>query len=293
MKIFGGEMITRVYETLGADENMPIDAKIISNAVESAQKKVEGRNFSIRKNVLQYDDVMNVQRGIIYDERRKVLDGENLKDYIQKMITSVVEQISSDYLYDVENVNTEAFMQDVKVNLGIDELDSIKKGKTNASDIISELKDRAVEVYKDKEAAIGETNLRELERVILLKIVDERWMNHIDEMDELKNGIGLRAYGQKDPVYQYRIEGMDMFEAMITSIKMDVVKFLMNAQKTESTKQRTTTIKITNESLDDSLVSDNKVNEPPRKSSNNTPVVNNQPKVGRNDPCICRKREEV
>ena len=288
MKIFGGDTITKVYNTLGADEDMPIQAKILSNAVESAQRKVEGRNFSIRKNVLSYDDVMNVQRGIIYDERRKVLDGENLKEHITNMIDSLADETAQAYLADEDNINIDSFLQDVKATFGISNLDSIDDKHVNANKVAEELKERAHKIYEEKEQEIGESNIRELERVIMLKIVDERWMDHIDAMDELKDGIGLRAYGQKDPVVQYRIEGADMFDQMINDIKTDVVKFLMNARKRENDMQRTSSIKITSQGLQDA---GNELNNGvPRKSgAESTTVVNNGPKVGRNDPCPCRK----
>ncbi len=286
MKIFGGDMITKVYNTLGADEDMPIEAKILSNAVESAQRKVESRNFSIRKNVLEYDDVMNVQRGIIYDERRKVLNGENLKEYIAHMIDSLIEEIANEYLADMDNFNKEAMLQDILVNFGIFHLDSLEKDRIRIDDVITELKEKAHKIYEEKEQTIGESNMRELERIVLLRIVDERWMNHIDAMDELKDGIGLRAYGQKDPVVQYRIEGADMFDQMILDIKTDVVKFLMNARKRETNMQRTTSVKITGEGLEDTTLKNLEGNAP-RKSGGNHTVVNTAPKVGRNDPCPC------
>ena len=286
MKIFGGDMITKVYNTLGADEDMPIEAKILSNAVESAQRKVESRNFSIRKNVLEYDDVMNVQRGIIYDERRKVLNSENLKEYIAHMIDSLIEEIANEYLADMDNFNKEAMLQDILVNFGIFHLDSLEKDRIRIDDVITELKEKAHKIYEEKEQTIGESNMRELERIVLLRIVDERWMNHIDAMDELKDGIGLRAYGQKDPVVQYRIEGADMFDQMILDIKTDVVKFLMNARKRETNMQRTTSVKITGEGLEDTTLKNLEGNAP-RKSGGNHTVVNTAPKVGRNDPCPC------
>ena len=286
MKIFGGDMITKVYNTLGADEDMPIEAKILSNAVESAQRKVESRNFSIRKNVLEYDDVMNVQRGIIYDERRKVLNGENLKEYIAHMIDSLIEEIANEYLADMDNFNKEAMLQDILVNFGIFHLDSLEKDRIRIDDVITELKEKAHKIYEEKEQTIGESNMRELERIVLLRIVDERWMNHIDAMDELKDGIGLRAYGQKDPVVQYRIEGAEMFDQMILDIKTDVVKFLMNARKRETNMQRTTSVKITGEGLEDTTLKNLEGNAP-RKSGGNHTVVNTAPKVGRNDPCPC------
>ena len=286
MKIFGGDMITRVYDTLGADEDMPIESKIISNAVESAQKKVEGRNFSIRKNVLSYDDVMNVQRGIIYGERRKVLDGEDLKEHITKMMNSLAEDTVNEYLSNIDNINVEGFEQEIKEIYGISELDSLHKDRIKAHDVAEELKDKIHTTYEEKEKEIGEQQLRELERVVMLKIVDDRWMDHIDAMDELKDGIGLQAYGQKDPVVQYRIEGFDMFEQMNLDIQTDVVKFLMNARKREGNVQRTSSIKITGEGLDNT-VSNELGGKAPRTSSSNEPIVNNEPKVGRNDPCPC------
>ena len=282
MKIFGGDMITRVYDTLGADENMPIESKIISNAVENAQKKVEGKNFSIRKNVLSYDDVMNVQRTIIYDERRKVLDGENLKEHITKMMDSLADATSNEYLADTDNLNIEGFEQEIKEIYGVDDLNALHKDRIKAHDVAEELKDKIHSLYNEKEKEIGEPEMRELERVVMLKIVDDRWMDHIDAMDELKDGIGLQAYGQKDPVVQYRIEGFDMFEQMNLDIQTDVVKFLMNARKREGNVQRTSSVKITGEGL-----ANQTDNNAPRTSVSNTPVVNNEPKVGRNDPCPC------
>ena len=286
MKIFGGDMITRVYETLGADENMPIEAKIISNAVENAQKKVEGRNFSIRKNVLSYDDVMNVQRGIIYDERRKVLNGENLKDHISKMMNSLAELTINEYLADSDNINIEGFKQEIKEIYGISDLESLNTKKINVNKVSEELNNKITEVYKEKEQTIGERNMRELERVVMLKIVDERWMNHIDAMDELKDGIGLQAYGQKDPVVQYRIEGFDMFEQMNLDIQTDVVKFLLNARRREEQVQRTSSVKITETALDNSASKELGGNAP-RTSNSNTPIVNKDKNIGRNEPCPC------
>ena len=289
MKIFGGDAITRVYNTLGADENMPLESKLLSNAVESAQKKVEGRNFSIRKNVLQYDDVMNVQRGTIYEQRRKVLDGENLKKYVLNMIDSLAEGIVQDYLTDANNSNPEALLQDVRVIYGISDLDSLKKKKISIGEVTDEILEKAHKLYEEKEQTIGENNMRELERVIMLKIVDERWMDHIEAMDELKDGIGLRAYGQKDPVVQYRMEGADMFDQMNLDIQTDVVKFLMNARKREQNLQRTASVKITGEGFENTLK--NMDEQVPKKSARNQTVVNTTPKVGRNDPCPCRKPE--
>jgi len=286
MKIFGGDAVTRVFNMLGADEDMPIESKMITKSVESAQKRVEGKNFSIRKNVLNYDDVMNVQREIIYKQRREVLDGEDLKDKVLNMIDSVAEELVGMYFTD-ENVNKEALMQDITVTFGIEKLNSLKVEKLNMQDVINELKQTAHEIYEQKETEFGSEQLRELERIITLKIVDEKWMDHIDNMDELKNGIGLRAYGQKDPVVQYRIEGFDMFDEMVASIKTDVVKFLLNSRKREGTLQRQETTKITGAGLEDTAINLVDGNYSEKEGGMNKTVINKEPKVGRNDPCPC------
>ena len=284
MKIFGGDAITKVYNTLGADENMPINSRIISRAVENAQKKVEGRNFSIRKNVLKYDDVMNAQREIIYKQRRQVLDGENIHDSIVNMIEVVADSIvgmfieGEDQQLNVESLNTEI------INIfGIDMLDYIKENKNDMSKISEELKKKTMEIYEQKEEEIGSDQMRELERVVMLKVVDEKWMNHIDSMDELKNGIGLRAYGQKDPVVQYRLEGFDMFDEMISDIKVDVTKILMHIRQQGEAK-RQETVKITGAALEaiHSVDGGSKIGTDVDRT-----VRNEGPKVGRNDPCPC------
>ena len=284
MKIFGGDIITRVYNTLGADENMPIQAKVISKAVENAQKKVEGRNFTIRKNVLQYDDVMNTQRETIYAERRQVLDGKDLKDNVLTMMDNVIEGTVNSYNTD-EGINKEALSQDLLTTLGINNIDSLNDKKLNPTKIIEEVKEKAHNKYEEKEKEFGEKMLRELERVVMLKIVDERWMDHIDAMDELKDGIGLRAYGQKDPVVQYRIEGYDMFEQMISDIQVNVVKILLNARKREGSPVRQESVKITGEGLEDTNIS--LKGSAPTGEKSHTPYVNKEPKIGRNDPCPC------
>ena len=286
MKIFGGNVITKVYNTLGASEDMPIESRVISKAVENAQKKVEGRNFSIRKNVLQYDDVMNKQREIIYKQRREVLDGENLKDNILNMIDSVTDTIVPMYINE-ESHDEEGVLQEVETEYGITELDSLKKDKVTAEDVISEIKEKAHSIYEDKSEKFGET-FRELERVVMLKIVDQKWMEHIDNMDELKNGIGLRAYGQKDPVVVYRMEGFDMFDEMVQDIKFDVVKLLMHATKRDEGVSRKETAKITDVSLQDKTaieLVDGKLS--PKEGGINKTIVNDTPKIGRNDPCPC------
>ena len=280
MKIFGGDMITKVYDTLGADENMPIQHKFLSKTVENAQKKVEGKNFSIRKNVLQYDDVMNQQRELIYAQRREVLDGKDLKESILKMVSGVAQDVVNMYanVPEGENVDTEGLKLQIKDIFGLENIEALKGTELDEEALITELQEKALKRYEEKEAEVGE-DFRELERVVMLKVVDEKWMNHIDAMDELKDGIGLRAYGQKDPVVQYRIEGSEMFDEMIYDIRADVVKILLNVHKSGNMRRKET-VEITNASLEN-------INGIDNETTNHEPVKNDGPKIGRNDPCPC------
>ena len=280
MKIFGGDMITKVYDTLGADENMPIQHKFLSKTVENAQKKVEGKNFSIRKNVLQYDDVMNQQRELIYAQRREVLDGQDLKESILKMVSGVAQDVVNMYanVPEGENVDTEGLKLQIKDIFGLENIEALKGTELDEEALITELQEKALKRYEEKEAEVGE-DFRELERVVMLKVVDEKWMNHIDAMDELKDGIGLRAYGQKDPVVQYRIEGSEMFDEMIYDIRADVVKILLNVHKSGNMRRKET-VEITNASLEN-------INGIDNETTNHEPVKNDGPKIGRNDPCPC------
>ena len=294
LKLFGGDIITRVFEKGNIPEDLPIQVPIIGKTIENAQSKVEGRNFSIRKHILSYDDVMNVQREIIYKQRRQVLDGDNVRDNILDMIMSSCEMIVDTYSAEMNNAdfNKKALENEIRVNLNIVPscLKELQKDKVSPEKITEELKKVAEEAYIAKEKEIGE-EIRNLERIVLLKIVDTQWMEHIDAMDELKNGIGLQAYGQKDPVVQYRIEGADMFEEMINQIKLQVTKIMMYLHRTEMKMQ--SSVNITGASLDNSAVeSVHEVGESsvvPNKSSNSKPqpIVNDGPKVGRNDPCPC------
>ena len=287
MKIFGGDAITKVYNTLGADEDMPITAKLISKTVANAQKKVEGRNFSIRKNVLKYDDVMNAQREIIYKQRREVLDGEDIHSNILNMINSIAEETVAMFVEgeDGKTINVEALNTEITNEFGLEMYDFIKEHENDSNAIIEELEKQALNKYQAKEEEITSEKMRELERVVMLKVVDEKWMNHIDNMDELKNGIGLRAYGQQDPVVKYRMEGMDMFEEMIANIKTDVVKILMNIRRQNGEVKRQEAVKITGAALEaiNSVDGGKKINTPEYSQT----VVNEGPKVGRNDPCPC------
>ena len=287
MKIFGGKTIASIYNKIGVEDDMPIQSRILSRAVENAQKKVEGRNFSIRKNVLQYDDVMNKQRTIIYAQRREVLDGEDVQANITSMIESVAETVVSSYVSeaskDLEGLSTEVFNV-----FGIERIETIKKDKYEVEDVINEVTEAAKKIYNDKCEKFGDS-LRELERVVLLKVVDEKWMEHIDNMDELKNGVGLRAYGQYDPVVVYRTEGGDMFEEMVYDIKYDVVRVMMHVSKKDEGTERKQSAKITDAKLASQQDAIDLVdgNLKPKDGGINKTVVNEQPKIGRNDLCPC------
>jgi len=236
MRIFAGDRLENMMNTLNVEEDMPIESKMLTKIIESSQKKVEGRNFSIRKNVLNYDDVLSNQRETIYNQRSQVLDGEDLHGSILNMMNTLAEESVSQYLLDDENKEEwnliglkDHFMgwvlRDEDLDYDDNELENITK-----ADITKVLADRMLEIYAAKEEEFGENIIRELERVILLKVVDTKWMNHIDDMAELKKGIGLRAFGQKNPVVEYRYEGTDMFNAMIESIREDTVRMLLTVR---------------------------------------------------------------
>ena len=286
MKIFGGSIITKVYNKIGVSDDMPIESRILTKTVESSQKKVEGRNFSIRKNVLQYDDVMNKQRVIIYKQRREVLDGENLSTEIGNMIDSVVNTIVPQYITE-ESKDIEGLKKEIFTEFGIESLDVLKQEKFEAEDVIKELSEKAHNIYNAKSEKFGES-MRELERVVTLKIVDEKWMEHIDNMDELKNGVGLRAYAQKDPVVVYRMEGFDMFDEMVYDIQYDVVKLLMHVTERDEGAKRQQTSEITSAKLQETSaieLVDGKIS--PKEGGIDKTIRNEEPKVGRNDPCPC------
>ncbi len=281
MRLFGGQKIQSLMNILKIDESQPIENKILTNSIESAQRKVEGQNFSIRKNVLKFDDVMNKQREIIYSQREKVLNGEDLKDYITSMIKDMINNIVNEYLPNTDvhdEWNIEGLRDNLlnvittedSLNYNIEQLADIEK-----QDIISQLINTALDKYNLKEIEIGSETMRELERVVLLKIVDTKWMDHIDAMDELRRGIYLRAYGQKDPVIEYRMEGFDMFDEMISSIKEDTVRTLLTI-KINSTDQpeREQIANPTSTNIGDQ-----------EKKVKNVPVKSD--KVGRNEDCPC------
>ena len=292
LKIFGGDIITSIFERGNLPEDLPIEVKLVAKTIENAQSKVEGRNFSIRKHILSYDDVMNIQRDIIYSERRKVLDGENIRENIVSMLNESVDMLVDTYRPEIENgtINKETLANEILTNLAIPKVEELNEEKINVNRLEQELQDKVLAAYEQKEETIG-APMRELERVVLLKVVDSKWMDHIDSMDELKNGIGLRAYGQKDPVVQYRIEGGEMFDEMIAQIKLEVTKILLHITKKENSTERKSAASITSTSVDRSAIDSMNVEgeSKPQNTSENKPqpIRNDGPKIGRNDPCPC------
>lgn len=278
MRLFGSERLTKIVETLGLEEDQPIEHSMLTNAIENAQKKVEGRNFDIRKRVLQYDDVMNTQRGVIYEQRKTVLNGENLRDSFIKMFEGVIDDVIATYcaeheyadMWDWEAMVT--YLESVFLPQGALEVSKEDRASFDKEDLKEKLMEIVNKIYEFKEADIGTELMRELERVVLLRVVDQKWMDHIDAMDQLKNGIGLRAYGQRDPVVEYKFEGYQMFEDMIKSIQEDSIKLLVRSRiDREHAPQREKVAEPVNATHGDE----------PKK-----PVTNNS-RVGRNDPCPC------
>lgn len=277
MRLFGSERMIVVYNALGIPEGEEIQHKSISRTIEKAQKKIENNNFGIRKNLLDYDRVNNDQREVIYKERRRVLDGDNMKQSVLKMMKDTVEnrvrQVISNELspdeWDMAALNAELLpiIPLQKIELTEEERKSKKVEK-----LIERLQQEAVDLYEQKEKEFEGFDLREIERIILLKVIDRKWMDHIDDMDQLREGIGMQAYGQRDPVVEYRLVGFDMFNDMIKSIEEETAGALFHVQ-IEQKIEREEAPKITGT---------NKDIDGPR-----TPYVRKGAKVGRNDPCPC------
>ncbi len=285
MRLFGGDRINAMMDSLKIDENMPIENRILTSTIENAQSKIEGRNFGIRKNVLQFDDVMNKQREIIYAQRNKVLDGEDLKDSIMAMMDETVDSAVAMYLpegVEPENWNLEGFRNYFIGIIAADllEVEDEDLKKIDRKELADKIKERVHQLYAKREEELGENITRELERVVLLKQVDTKWMDHIDAMDELKKGISLRSYGQKDPVVEYRIEGFDMFDEMIAGIREETVKILLlapfrkpGANQVQEAPKREQVAKLTATSSDGTVAP--------------ATIKRQGKKVGRNDPCPC------
>jgi preprotein translocase subunit SecA len=278
MRLFGSERLMGIFNSLGISEGEQIEHNMLSNAIEKAQKRIESNNFGIRKNLLEYDQVNNEQREVIYAERRRVLDGESMRDTIYKMITDTVEgcvntSISEDQPaseWDMDAVNN-LLLPIIPMEPVIISPNQMKGMKKN--DLIQQLKEIAVKLYEEKEAQFPENeHLREIERVILLKSIDRKWMDHIDDMDQLRQGIGLQAYGNRQPIVEYKFQGFEMFEAMTDSIQEETVKALMHV-RIEQKVEREQVAKVTGTNRDDSLA--------------NAPIRRTGKKVQPNDPCSC------
>ncbi|UOO37593.1 preprotein translocase subunit SecA [Oscillospiraceae bacterium CM] len=292
MRLFGSERIMGMMDSLGLDEDTPIDQKILSNAIEQAQKKVESRNFQSRKHVLEYDDVMNTQRTLIYEQRRKVLDGEDIKANLQGMIGEVIDATLAGSFGEHGSLSDQAELDELvkpyeQLFLNKGDLPQLSETKKISRDELRDLLyDKAIAAYEAKEKDLGllpgtdALLMRELERVIMLRVVDEYWMEHIDAMEELRDGVRLRAYGQTNPVDEYKREGYDMFEAMIGGIKEEVVRRIFVARvKKEQTLERKSVSK--NASAVENAGGDDSVKQQPVKKG---------AKIGRNDPCPCGKK---
>ncbi len=276
MRLFGSERLINMFNALGIPENQEIEHKTLSGAIENAQKKIEMNNFGIRKNLLEYDQVNNDQREIIYAERRRVLDGESMRDVIYKMVTDIVESTVDSIIgednkpeeWDLRAINTELLAIIPLEPITLDRIKTLNKGALK-----QQLKEEAVKFYEAKEAEFPQPeSIRELERVILLKMIDRKWMDHIDDMDQLRQGIGLQAYGQRDPLVEYKMSGYDMFDAMTDSIREDTVKLLCHVRVEEKV-EREQVAKVTGTNKDDSVAKQ--------------PVKRMESKVYPNDPCPC------
>lgn len=276
MRLFGSEKLMGVFKSLGVAEGEQIEHKMLSSAIEKAQKKIESNNYGIRKNLLDYDSVNNEQREIIYKERRRVLDGENMRDSILKMIYDTVdgvvdrcisEDAESDE-WDLGELN-ELLLPVIPIReITKDDVKGLRK-----DELKQKLKEAAVKLYEEKEAQFpSEEQIRELERVVLLRVIDEKWMNHIDDMDQLRQGIGLQAYGQRDPKVEYKMIAYDMFNEMTENIQQDTIRLLYHVRVQEKV-EREQVAEVTGTNKDD--------------SDAKKPVQRKQKKIYPNDPCPC------
>lgn len=278
MRLFGSERLMGMFNSLGMPEGEQIEHKMLTNAIEKAQKRIENNNYGIRKNLLEYDQVNNEQREIIYAERRKVLDGLSMRDTIYRMVTDTVEDCVNTSISEDQSPENWDFHELSELLLPIIPLTEIKFTKDQLTgmkknDLIQTLKEDAVELYEEKELQFPETEqIREIERVILLRVIDRKWMDHIDDMDQLRQGIGLQAYGQRQPIVEYKFQGFDMFDNMIDAIREDTIKALMHV-RIEQKVEREQVAKVTGTNRDDSVA--------------NAPVKRASKKIQPNDPCPC------
>nr|WP_296438680.1 preprotein translocase subunit SecA [uncultured Acetatifactor sp.] len=276
MRLFGSERLIGMFNRLGVPEGQEIEHSALTNAIESAQKKIENNNFGIRKNLLEYDRVMSEQREIIYDERLRVLNGESMRDFIYKMITDIVENcvdMSINDDADVADWNFGELNTLLIPTIPVEPLTPARVAKPKKNSLKQQLKEEAVKLYESKEAEFPNAEaIRELERVILLKVIDRKWMDHIDDMEQLRQGIGLQAYGQRDPLVEYKMSGYDMFDEMTQNIKEETVRMLLHI-KVEQKVEREQVAKVTGTNKDDSVA------KAPAKRAN--------AKIYPNDPCPC------
>jgi len=278
MRLFGGEQMNAIVDRLGLEEDQPIEAGMLSKRIEGAQKKVEGRHFEMRKSVLQYDDVMNKQRGIIYEQRGKVLAGENIFDYIMDMLRSVVTREVEYYCGREQGYNLDGLCKEL-YTLCLDKEHIVPEDieeTMNKNDIIELVFDKAKQRYAEREEEISKLGLdmREIERIVLLRSIDNRWKEHIDSMDQLRQGISLRSYGNRNPIIEYQKEGFEMFDEMVEGIRTDTIKGLsyLNVKREPVERERVNQVMYTNAS---------------EEGNGNKKTVKNDTKVGRNDPCPC------
>ena len=283
MRLFGTERMQKMMETLKIDDDTPIDAKILSGAIENAQKKVESKNFQARKNTLEYDDVMNVQRGVIYKQRRQVLDGEIMGDFIRGMIHRWIEDSIRGHLGENKHLTAESWQLASEPYRGLFfrtdafQFTDEELAAKSVDDLIQEVNDSALALYNAKQENLGDELMHELERVMMLRVVDEYWMDHIDAMEELKKGIQLRAYAQTNPVDAYKKEGFEMFEGMIEAIQQETIRRILVARVQTNEVRRERVAKVTGESGGSEAAASSGKKEPVRKTI----------KVGPNDPCPC------
>lgn len=278
MRLFGSDRLMGIFNSLGMPEGEQIEHKMLSNAIEKAQKRIENNNFGIRKNLLEYDQVNNEQREIIYEERRRVLDGESMRDTIYRMITDTVEGCVNTTISDDQSPEDWDFAELNDLLLPIIPLPRIESSKEKVqsiskNDLLQQLKEEAVKLYEEKELEFPEAEqIREIERVILLKVIDRKWMDHIDDMDQLRQGIGLQAYGQRQPIVEYKFQGFEMFDNMIDAIREDTIKVLLHI-RIEQKVEREQVAKVTGTNRDDSVA--------------NAPVKRSSKKIQPNEPCPC------
>ena len=272
MRLFGSERLMNMFRSLGVAENEQIEHKMLSSAIEKAQEKIETNNYGIRKNLLEYDQVNNEQREIIYKERRRVLDGESMRDSVLKMIRDVSEKYV-DMCNEVENgMNINELNRILLPIIPVQPLTE-EDAKMSVSDLKAKLEKEAVALYEEKEKIFPTLDeMREFERVVILKVIDRKWMDHIDDMDQLRQGIGLQAYGQKDPLVEYKMSGFEMFDEMLSGIQEDTLRLIFHVRVEEKV-EREEVAKVTGTNKDDTVA--------------NAPKKRAEEKIYPNDPCPC------